>query len=86
MSRKKQTNPEGISPKQAPNWNYEERVSEIEQIIQQIESGSLPLEEVFKKFAVATEYLKDCETFLNRGKQQMNLSIETLQDFDDSSQ
>lgn len=83
MSKKKQTDPEGISPRRVRNWNYEERVLEIEQIIEQIESGSLPLEEIFQKFAVATEYLRDCETFLSKGKQEMNLLIETLEDFDE---
>jgi exodeoxyribonuclease VII small subunit len=59
-------------------WNYEVTVAEIEQIISQIESGTLPLEDVFENFAIAVEQLRQCEAFLNEGKQRMNLLIETL--------
>ena len=65
-------------PKRNKNWNYEATVAEIEAILEQIEFGSLPLEEVFAKFAIAVEHLQACEAFLNRGKQQMNLLIENL--------
>ena len=67
-------------PKQKKTWNYEATVAEIEEILEQIEFGSLPLEEVFAKFAIAVEYLQECEAFLNRGKQRMNLLIENLEE------
>ena len=60
------------------SWNYEESVTEIEEIIEKIESGKLSLEGVFEKFAIAVEKLKQCEKFLDRGKEKMNLLIETL--------
>ena len=59
-------------------WNYEETVDRIEAIIDRVESGELPLEEVFEQFAVAVECLQECEGFLARGKEQMDLSIELL--------
>lgn len=59
-------------------WNYEETVDRIEAIIDRVESGELPLEEVFEQFAVAVECLQECESFLARGKEQMDLSIELL--------
>lgn len=59
-------------------WNYEETVDRIEAIIDRVESGELPLEEVFEQFAVAVECLQECESFLVRGKEQMELSIELL--------
>lgn len=62
------------------DWNYEATVDRIEAIIQQVESGQLPLEQVFEQFSVAVEYLQKCESFLVRGKEQMNLSIELLDD------
>ncbi len=61
------------------NWNYEATIAEIEEIIEQIESGSLSLEDVFEQFAIALEHLHQCEAFLNQGKQRMNLLIETLE-------
>ncbi|MBE9185655.1 exodeoxyribonuclease VII small subunit [Microcoleus sp. LEGE 07076] len=59
-------------------WNYEETVDRIEAIVDRVESGELPLEEVFEQFAVAVECLQQCEGFLARGKEQMDLSIELL--------
>ncbi len=64
---------------QTDNWNYEATIAEVEEIIQQIESGSLSLEDVFDQFAIAVEHLHQCEVFLNQGKQRMNLLIETLE-------
>ncbi|MCC3528406.1 MAG: exodeoxyribonuclease VII small subunit [Microcoleus sp. PH2017_22_RUC_O_B] len=59
-------------------WNYEETVDRIEAIIDRVESGELPLEEVFEQFAVAVECLQECEGFLARGKDKMELSIGLL--------
>ncbi len=60
------------------SWNYEEAIEEVEALISEIESGSLPLEAVFEKFARAVERLQQCEAFLERGKQRLNLLIEEL--------
>ena len=61
-------------------WNYEKAVAEVENIIKRIEAGELELEEVFEQFAVANEYLRQCETFLQQRQQQVDLIIETLTD------
>ncbi|MDY7013134.1 MAG: exodeoxyribonuclease VII small subunit [Cyanobacteriota bacterium] len=61
-----------------PTWNYEATVAEIEATIEQLESGELPLEEVFEQFAIAVERLKQCDRFLARGSQHIELAIETL--------
>jgi exodeoxyribonuclease VII small subunit len=66
------------SQRQQPNWNYETTVDRIEAIIDRVESGELPLEEVFEQFSVAVECLQECESFLTRGKEQMDLAIELL--------
>jgi len=62
------------------NWNYETTVAQVEAIIEQIESGQLDLAEVFDQFTAATQYLRQCETFLAQRQQQMDLLIETLAD------
>lgn len=59
-------------------WNYEQTVDRIEAIIDRVESGELPLEDVFEQFAVAVECLQECEGFLARGKEKMDLAIELL--------
>lgn len=61
-------------------WNYESKVSQIEAIAAQIESGELELEDVFEQFAAATEALSQCESFLNEKQTQLELAIETLED------
>ena len=66
------------APGNLPEWNYEQTVDRIEAIIDRVESGELPLETVFEQFAVAVECLQQCEGFLARGKEQMDLSIELL--------
>ena len=62
------------------DWNYEAAVTEVETIITAIEAGELELEEVFKQFTAAVEYLRQCETFLQQRQQQVDLLIETLTD------
>jgi exodeoxyribonuclease VII small subunit len=63
-----------------PNWSYETTVAEIEVIINQIEQGELDLADVFDQFANAVERLRQCESFLTRQQQQVDLLIETLLD------
>ncbi len=67
------------------NWKYETAVNELEAIINQIEVGDLPLEELFNQFETAVEHLHSCGSFLRQGKEKMDLLIETLnQEIDDS--
>jgi exodeoxyribonuclease VII small subunit len=67
------------SKKEHP-WNYEETVARVEALIETIERGSLPLEEVFERFAEAVAQLRQCEDFLQKGQESMELSIEQLTD------
>ncbi len=59
-------------------WNYEVTVAQVESIIEQIEAGTLSLDEVFEQFAAAVNSLRQCEAFLQERQQQMDLLIETL--------
>lgn len=58
--------------------NYEATVAAVETAIAQIETGELPLEEVFARFETAVAQLRDCEEFLQRGRDRMTLAVETL--------
>ncbi len=60
------------------DWNYERAIAQVEAIIQELETGNLPLTAVFSQFETATEQLRDCEAFLAAGQHRMNLAIETL--------
>jgi exodeoxyribonuclease VII small subunit len=61
-------------------WNYEATVAEVEAIIDRIERGELDLADVFDQFAIAVERLRQCESFLARQQQQVDLLVETLLD------
>jgi exodeoxyribonuclease VII small subunit len=64
-------------------WNYEATVAQVETIIEQIEAGELSLAEVFEQFAAAVKSLRQCEAFLTKRQQQMDLLIETLSEESD---
>ncbi|WAL61613.1 exodeoxyribonuclease VII small subunit [Thermocoleostomius sinensis] len=61
-------------------WNYEATVAEIEAIIDRIERGELDLADMFDQFSIAVERLRQCESFLARQQQQVDLLVETLLD------
>lgn len=60
--------------------SYETKVAEVEKIIASISAGKLELEEVFDQFALAVEYLRQCENFLKQRSSQVDLLIETLEE------
>ena len=69
-----------VNPENETSLDYEATIAAVEAAIAQIETGELPLEDVFARFEGAVAQLKDCEEFLQRGKDRMVLAIETLAD------
>ncbi len=71
-------------PKKTPSlpedWNYEATLRRIEVITNQLETGELPLAEVFDQFSEAVGALQQCDQFLQQKQQQASLLIETLVD------
>lgn len=61
-------------------WKYEAAVARVEEILGEIESGELELSEVFDRFAVAVESLQQCEVFLSKQREQVDLLLENLGD------
>lgn len=64
------------------DWNYEATVTQIEAILDLIESGEMSLADVFEQFTVAVDYLKQCDRFLTERQQQVDLLIEQLDEAD----
>lgn len=60
------------------DWNYEETVDRIEEILEAIEGGELDLAEVFDRFALGVDYLQQCDRFLIAQQQRVELLLETL--------
>jgi exodeoxyribonuclease VII small subunit len=79
-ARKPKSKATSSNDKVPSDWQYEATVAQIEEIIAQIEEGSLELDQVFSQFATAVQYLKECDDFLRSRQDQMELLIETLGD------
>ncbi|MEM1252161.1 MAG: exodeoxyribonuclease VII small subunit [Cyanobacteria bacterium P01_H01_bin.21] len=60
------------------SWNYEASVTQVEAIINDLETGDLPLADIFEQFEKAVTELKKCDSFLQEKQQQAQLLIETL--------
>ncbi|MFK8182286.1 MAG: exodeoxyribonuclease VII small subunit [Phormidesmis sp.] len=60
------------------NWNYEETLIRIEAIANQLETGELPLADVFEQFEEAVGALQQCDQFLQAKQKQASLLIEQL--------
>ena len=60
------------------DWSYEQTLSRIESITHQLETGELPLAEVFSQFSEAVTALQQCDRFLQEKQSQASLLIETL--------
>ncbi|MEO0456063.1 MAG: exodeoxyribonuclease VII small subunit [Cyanobacteria bacterium P01_A01_bin.114] len=66
--------------KPAKDWNYETAVAQVGEIIDQLETGEMPLAKVFEQFAQAVEQLQQCDAFLKEKQASAKLLIETLSD------
>lgn len=64
--------------KTAKTWDYEASVQQVEAIITDLETGELPLADIFEQFEKAVTELKKCDSFLQEKQQQAQLLIETL--------
>ncbi|MEM9806766.1 MAG: exodeoxyribonuclease VII small subunit [Cyanobacteria bacterium P01_D01_bin.56] len=64
--------------KTADTWNYETSVEQVEAIIAELETGELPLANIFDQFEKAVTELKKCDGFLQEKQKQAQLLIETL--------
>ena len=61
------------------NWSYEAAITEVETIISRLETGELPLAEVFEQFETAVAALAQCESFLQGKQSQVDILIQTLE-------
>jgi exodeoxyribonuclease VII small subunit len=66
--------------KKNPNWNYEATVDRVEEILAEIEGGDLELAEVFSQFEIAVASLQQCEQFLAKHRERVELLLENLED------
>jgi exodeoxyribonuclease VII small subunit len=68
--------------------NLEKSLEQLESLIEELESGDLPLEAAMKKFEEGIKLTRSCQTALKDAEQRVEIllkdsgSEETLQDFD----
>ena len=64
-------------PKSAtPPKSFEAAVSELEAIVQEMESGSLPLEDALARYQRGVALLRHCQSTLSAAEQRVNASRE----------
>jgi exodeoxyribonuclease VII small subunit len=61
------------------NSNYETAISELEAIVNQMESGSLPLEQSLSAYKRGAELIKLCQKALTEAEQQVRILSEDNQ-------
>lgn len=77
-TEKSKTKKDPKEPELPNDWSYEDTLARIEDITGQLESGDLPLAEVFEQFSDAVIALQQCDQFLQSKQTEATLLIETL--------
>jgi exodeoxyribonuclease VII small subunit len=69
------------SRKRAPD--LEKSLTQLEEIVQLLEEGEIPLEEALKQFEKGVKLSRDCQTALQAAEQRIKVLTEgELKDFD----
>ncbi|MEM7431271.1 MAG: exodeoxyribonuclease VII small subunit [Pseudomonadota bacterium] len=68
------------------NVNLEKSLADLETLVEELESGDLPLEKAMKKFEQGIKLTRECQTALKDVEQKVevlvqNASGESLEDF-----
>ncbi len=79
-TRKKSADSKGATP-----FDFEKNLTELEQLVEMMEHGELPLEESLKKFEQGIQLIRGCQTALTEAEQKVEiLTKEGLQPFEDA--
>ncbi len=79
-----------MSTKQA--IDLEKALSDLEELVEELESGDLPLEKAMKKFEDGIKLTRSCQTALKEAEQKVEVLLksaggdEALEDFDVESE
>ena len=71
----------------AKNFNLEKSLANLEELVEELESGDLPLETAMKKFEEGIKLTRGCQTALKEAEQKVQILLksaggdETLEDF-----
>ena len=67
--------------------NLEKSLTDLEEIVEELESGDLPLEKAMKKFEEGIKLTRNCQTALKDAEQKVEILLksaggENLEDFE----
>ena len=68
--------------------NLEKNLADLEQLVEELESGDLPLEMAMKKFEEGIKLTRGCQAALKKAEQKVEILLksaggeETLEEFD----
>lgn len=67
--------------------NLEKALSDLEDLVEELEGGDLPLEKAMKKFEHGIKLTRSCQDALNQAEQKVEILLksaggESLEDFD----
>ncbi|MBT8091979.1 MAG: exodeoxyribonuclease VII small subunit [Gammaproteobacteria bacterium] len=70
----------------AKSFNLEKSLEELEELVEELESGDLPLEKAMKKFEAGIKLTRGCQTALKEAEQKVEILLnsagsEELDDF-----
>jgi exodeoxyribonuclease VII small subunit len=71
----------------AKKFNLEKSLAELEDLVEELESGDLPLEKAMKKFEEGIKLTRGCQAALKEAEQKVEILLnsaggETLEDFE----
>ncbi len=71
----------------AKNFNLEKSLANLEELVEELESGDLPLETAMKKFEEGIKLTRGCQTALKEAEQKVQILLksaggENLEDFE----
>lgn len=87
MSAKEASSKQGsakqMPAKQSSKTNFETQLTELESIVEQLESGELPLEDALKVFEKGVKLSRQCQQLLSEAEQKVTILMDSQeQDFE----
>ena len=64
-----------MAAKQQSEFNFEEALQELEQLISSMEEGELSLEESMKAFEKGIKLTRECQTALQKAEQKVQILL-----------
>jgi len=65
-----------VSPKKPSLKNFEHKLEELEDLVENLESGDLDLEEALTQFEKGIKMTRECQQALNAAEQRVKILVE----------